>query len=244
MFEGSLVESRRLVASPAQKWTALGSLTFQLGVAGVLIALPMLRPETLQVFSPAAPLAVPVLRRPPVVVQPVRVSSASVNGMSAPAASAPVVESRGSTIRFRPFSQTGDDVPLFVGTGPMSSAPNGTSVLNAIGNSPGPGVVVAPRHNTGPVKVSQGVSAGMLLTPIQPAYPPIARAAGVQGTVVMEAVISKAGRIESLHLISGPPLLVRSAMDAVATARYRPYLLNGEPVDVETTIRVVFQLGG
>jgi protein TonB len=85
--------------------------------------------------------------------------------------------------------------------------------------------------------------AGLLLTPIQPIYPPIAKAAGVQGTVVVEAIISRAGRIESLHTISGPPMLRAAALDAISAARYRPYMLDGEPTEVQTTITVVFRLG-
>jgi protein TonB len=83
----------------------------------------------------------------------------------------------------------------------------------------------------------------MLLTPIQPVYPVIARTAGVQGTVVLEATISAAGRIESLQVVSGPPMLRGAARDAVEVARYRPYKLNGQPTEVQTTITVVFRLG-
>ena len=97
--------------------------------------------------------------------------------------------------------------------------------------------------DVGPVKVSKGVLEGMLLEPIQPVYPTIAKVAGVQGTVVLEAVISKTGRIESLHAVSGPDLLRNAALQAVQAARYRPYKLNDEAVDVQTTITVVFQLG-
>ncbi|MGA2219181.1 MAG: energy transducer TonB, partial [Terracidiphilus sp.] len=66
---------------------------------------------------------------------------------------------------------------------------------------------------------------------------------GVQGTVVLEAIISKQGTIESLRVVSGPPMLQQAARDAVSAWRYRPYLLNGEPVAVETTVNVVFTLG-
>jgi protein TonB len=75
-------------------------------------------------------------------------------------------------------------------------------------------------------------------------YPPIAKAARVQGTVVLQATISKTGTIEGLHVISGPAMLQQAAMDAVRSWRYRPYLLNGDPVEVETTVNVVFTLGG
>ncbi|HEX4581961.1 MAG TPA: energy transducer TonB, partial [Acidobacteriaceae bacterium] len=77
-----------------------------------------------------------------------------------------------------------------------------------------------------------------------PAYPPIARAARISGTVVLQATISKTGTIENLRVISGPPMLTQSALEAVKTWRYKPYQLNGEPVEVETTVNVVFNLGG
>jgi protein TonB len=86
--------------------------------------------------------------------------------------------------------------------------------------------------------------AGNKISGADPLYPAIARSARVQGTVVIAATISKSGSIENLHVVSGPPLLVSSAVEAVKTWRYRPYLLNGDPVEVETTINVVFNLGG
>jgi periplasmic protein TonB len=107
---------------------------------------------------------------------------------------------------------------------------------------PGPAVVTRLR-DPGPVRVSHGVLEGMLLSPIRPAYPAIARAAHVEGSVVIEAVISKAGRIERLNVVSGPEMLRGAALDAVKAARYAPYRLNGDPVDVQTVITVVFRIG-
>jgi len=75
-------------------------------------------------------------------------------------------------------------------------------------------------------------------------YPAIAKAARIQGTVVLQATISKGGTIEGLRVLSGPPMLQQAAEEAVRTWRYRPYLLNGEPVEVETQVNVVFTLGG
>jgi protein TonB len=95
---------------------------------------------------------------------------------------------------------------------------------------------------SGPVPVSSGVMAGMLVQKTVPSYPPIAKASGTQGTVVLTATISRNGIIENLHVVSGSQMLQQAALDAVKTWRYRPYLLNGEPVDVETTISVVFTL--
>jgi protein TonB len=85
--------------------------------------------------------------------------------------------------------------------------------------------------------------AGNKLSGAAPQYPAIARTAGVQGTVVLAATISKAGAIENLHVIGGPSMLISAAEQAVRTWRYRPYLLNGEPVAVETTVYINFRLG-
>ena len=84
----------------------------------------------------------------------------------------------------------------------------------------------------------------MLITPIQPVYPAIAKTAHVEGTVVVEAVISRTGTIESLHVVSGPPMLQRAAIDAIQAARYQPYRLNGVPTEVQTTFNVNFRMGG
>jgi len=78
----------------------------------------------------------------------------------------------------------------------------------------------------------------------QPIYPAIARAAHQGGTVTLHAIISKNGTIEQLSVISGPAMLQGAAMDAVKTWRYKPYLLNGEPTEVDTTIMVNFNLNG
>ncbi len=94
------------------------------------------------------------------------------------------------------------------------------------------------------VRVSQGVTSGLLLHKVEPAYPPLARAARVSGDVVLKAIITKDGLIEDLQLVSGHPMLVPTAIGAVRQWRYKPYLLNGQPVEVETTITVIFSLNG
>ena len=94
------------------------------------------------------------------------------------------------------------------------------------------------------VTVSAGVAVGMLTRKTQPVYPPIAKAARVQGTVVMQATISKNGSVDNIRIVGGPVMLRQAALDAVKTWRYRPYMLNNSPTDVETTINVIFALGG
>ena len=94
------------------------------------------------------------------------------------------------------------------------------------------------------LRISQGVISGQLIRKLEPRYPPLAQQARIQGQVVLNAVISKTGVVENLELVSGHPMLVPAALDAVRQWRYRPYLLNGEPVEVETTITVTFHIAG
>jgi len=94
------------------------------------------------------------------------------------------------------------------------------------------------------VRVSQGVSQGLLIHKVQPQYPPLARQARIQGVVVLQAEIGKDGSIQNLRVVSGHPMLTTAALEAVKEWRYKPYYLNGEPVEVETTINVNFTLSG
>jgi protein TonB len=244
MFEGSLVESRGLIVSSTQRWTALGSLTFQLAMAGLLLAIPLVRPQILPPFSVAPQLELPLPVKPPAPVVETRTAAASATAMTVPAAG-PQTNTTQRFVFHRPGDAADGPAPAFdpnvrMGTG----GPGALTALSALAIGSGPAVsVVRPEKMPGPLPVSGGVTEGMLLAPIQPVYPPIARAAGIQGTVVMEAVISKTGRIESLRALSGPDMLRRAAVDAVEAARYRPYLLSGVPTEVQTTITAVFKLG-
>jgi len=92
------------------------------------------------------------------------------------------------------------------------------------------------------VAVSQGVLQGYLVNRVQPRYPAIARQARVEGTVLLAATINRQGDIEDLQLISGHPMLAPAAIEAVRQWRYRPYRLNGRPVEVQTRITLVFSL--
>ncbi|MGB6742508.1 MAG: TonB family protein [Terracidiphilus sp.] len=95
-----------------------------------------------------------------------------------------------------------------------------------------------------PIAISSGVAVGMLIQKTPPVYPLIAKTARVSGTVQLQATISKIGTIKDLHAVNGPEMLRQAAIDAVRTWRYQPYKLNNEPTEVETTINVVFTLGG
>jgi TonB family protein len=118
---------------------------------------------------------------------------------------------------------------------PATTASGVVSCLNSSLRQPAP---------TGPVRVSSGVVAGMMLSKVTPVYPMKARILGVQGSVIMHAIISKTGTIEDLTVIGGPKLLQKAAIDAVQRWTYRPYILNCEPAEVETSITVNFTFGG
>ena len=92
------------------------------------------------------------------------------------------------------------------------------------------------------VRVSQGVTKGLLIYRVEPAYPPLAKQARIQGVVVMTALIDKGGNVQNLQVVSGHPLLAPAAIEAVKQWRYKPFLLNGQPVEVETTVTVNFRV--
>jgi protein TonB len=92
------------------------------------------------------------------------------------------------------------------------------------------------------VRISEMVSVSLIARKVQPVYPDEARRNGVQGKVVMRAEINSSGDVTELAVISGDPLLVSAALEAVRQWKYKPYLLNGQPVDVETQVTVAFQL--
>jgi len=140
--------------------------------------------------------------------------------------------------------------PAQVAAAPASAPASPASVAPAPVAAPAMAAAPAPAPiptatavaNAGPMRVPEGVSMGLLLTPIRPVYPQIAQTARVEGSVILDAVISKNGTIESLRPVSGPEMLRRAAIDAVQTARYQPYRVNGENVQVATTITVVFKM--
>jgi protein TonB len=130
---------------------------------------------------------------------------------------------------------------------PLTGAPDEASTPGGWGGPENPFHSQPPLrivHPPIPVKmrVSTAVEEGLLIHKTIPAYPPIALTARTQGMVVLAATISKSGNIENLRVVSGPALLQQAALDAVQTWRYRPYLLDGQPVEVETTVNVVFTM--
>lgn len=132
---------------------------------------------------------------------------------------------------------------------PQVQPQTGNGIPGGIGDTMGGlGTAAAPPPPPKPstpqrIHVGGNVENAKLLRKVTPDYPPIARAAHISGTVVLRAVIAKNGSVQQLKYVSGPALLMASAMDAVRKWRYQPTELNGQPVEVDTTIQVVYSLG-
>jgi protein TonB len=238
MFEDSLVESTGRIRTRSARLAA-GSFLLQAAILTVLILVPFLYPDALPrqalttlLTAPPPPPAPASLPAHPAAAHPAAPSMLA--SLTAPSR----ISSHAVNINDNPApSDLGQSLER---TGP--AVPGSLKNLFGQGVAPAPKVVVEPRPRSGPLRISAGVAAGQLLTPIRPVYPIIAKTARIQGTVVIEATISKTGVVENAHAISGPPLLIPAALAAIAQARYQPYKLNGEPVEVSTTINIVFTL--
>ncbi len=237
MFEDSLVDSQITQQTATKRWTMLGSTFLQAGIALTLITLPLLHPERLSFHVDTPLVFTPPPPRPPIRI----VEAEQATGSTTSIPSIPTV---GTIMTITHTFAAANDAPPVVGTPHFwSSTSDGiTTALTGSGTG-SPAVSMAKPEPPKRIAVSTGVSAGLLLSPIRPVYPAIAKAAGISGTVVVEAVISSAGMVESLKVISGPELLRAAALDALRAARYRPYLLNGQPTEVQTTYTVNFKLG-
>lgn len=166
-------------------------------------------------------------------------------GGAAPAAPAPLhspapIPSQGASKAAKPGEVAAG--------GPTAPTPTAPAAAQRNSGADGPSGVTPEaisRTEAAPKKINigAGVAAGLLIQATPPIYPPIAKAAHISGTVVLRGTISRDGTIENLEVVSGPPMLQQASLDAVRAWRYRPYLLNNEPVEVETTINVTFTLG-
>lgn len=244
MFEDCLLESGGRLKTN-RLWTTMLSALLQAFLIGILILVPLIYTEALPKQQLMTFLVAPPPPPPPPppapAVQAVKVVQTDIE------------EGRLRTPTKIPqkvamIKEEEAPPPVSAMGGVMGGVPGGVpggqmgGVLGGILSSSS---MAAPKLATPQrVRVSQGVSEGLLVTKVTPPYPQMAKMARVQGSVVLQAVISKKGSIENLRVVTGHPMLVQAALDAVKQWRYRPYLLNGEPVEVETQIIVNFSLTG
>jgi len=224
-------------------WTALTSFGLQALAVGVLLVLPLLRPAGLPLFRA---LSTPVSLGKPLGEAPLTRTHAGSN--TTPRNNAADITFRMPRLIPHGIPDAGDDGPPQVtglGTGPSGDTvgdPRGLPGLFPSTSRPVVPVIATPPA-VAPIRISH-MSEGDLVHKVLPTYPPLARNVRIQGQVVLQAVISKQGIIENLRLLSGHPMLVPAAIEAVRHWRYRPYVLNNEPVEVETLITVNFSLAG
>src|SRR5947208_269610 len=240
MFEDSLIESGGKLKTARGKTTTF-SFVLEAVIVGILVLIPLLFTEALPkaqlMMALVAPPPPPPPPPPPAAAKIVKqVQSDIVNGqLRTPTKIPRKVEIIKEEEAPPAMSGVVGGVPGGVRGGQMNGVIGGM-----IRNAPMAVPLVAVQR----VRVSQGVTQGMVLHKVQPTYPPLARTARVQGSVLLAAVIGKDGTIQNLHVISGHPLLTQAALEAVRQWRYRPYILNGEPVEVDTQVTVNFTLSG
>ena len=237
MFEDSTFESTGRIRTRSGNWM-MASFTFNGTILVALILIPLIYPEALPRQMMNILLEGPP--PPPAPAQPLPPPAPREAFHGAPQmAGATLVAPRLIPDRIREFAGPEAPAPTsFIG---LDTGPDGDGgVHEAFGGQRH--VTVTSEAPKGPVRLLSTIVAGMLLHKTIPAYPPIALAAHVEGTVVLQATISAAGTIENLRVVSGPAMLQQTALEAVSNWRYRPYLLNGQPVEVETTVNVIFSL--
>jgi len=246
MFEDSLMESSGKLKSKSKYWMIV-TFGFNLAIIAVMILIPLLYPEalpkTMMTAMLTAPPPPPTPPPPPPPAPGGQVSKvvAALDAMTAPTKIPKKIDMN----KEPPPPPPVNSGVVGAGMGPSNGAAGG--IMGSMGLNTAPVVVAKPEPKpkpTGPVKISSGVAAGSIITKTQPTYPAIAKAAHVSGAVVLHAIISKTGTITSLQVVSGPEMLRGSAVDAVRSWRYKPYLLNGDPTEVDTTVTVNFSFGG
>jgi len=225
-------------------WITLASFGLQAIAVGALLLLPLLYTQALPqlqfmvaLVAPSGPAA------PPPTQSHATTTSASnllpnlrIMGISSIPRTIPVVVDEVAPPRSGPS--------IFTVPGGTVDGSTDNPVMSAITRAPA-GFVPAlrPIPTAHPPRVSRMME-GNLIHRVQPDYPLPAKSARIQGEVVLAAIIGKDGSIQNLHVVKGHPILVKAALDAVQQWRYRPYLLNGDPVEVETQVTVNFVLSG
>ncbi|HYX69649.1 MAG TPA: energy transducer TonB [Terriglobales bacterium] len=245
LFQDSLVESSGRLKT-RRGWTVMVSFVFQVLFIGVMVLLPLIFVQDL----PRQQLLSFLVAPPPPPPPP---APAAVQQIRSVVKESDLEDGRLRTPtkipeKVKMITESEVPPPMSSGGGVVGGVPGGIpggslggvlgGIIGSTSKVPEAARVAVPTR----IRISQGVSRGLLVSRVEPQYPAMAKTARVQGQVLLQAVISKQGNIENLRVVSGHPMLIQSAIDAVKQWRYKPYLLNGEPVEVETEILVDFKL--
>ena len=245
MFD-ELVESGAERAKTKKPLTIFLSTVVQVFLIGILILVPLIYTEALPktmlttlLVAPPPPPPPP----PPPAATPVKVVKPVARLMQAGKLVAPRAIPK--EVNIIKEEELPPDMG-FVGVtgGVPGGVPGGQAggVLGGIIGGVGSNLPPPPKEGPKRIRVGGQVQAARVVSQPRPVYPPLAKQARIQGVVSLQAIIAKDGSVQELQVLSGHPLLVQSAQDAVRQWRYQPTLLNGEPVEVVTTIDVVFTL--
>jgi protein TonB len=239
MFEDSLIESGGKLKTKRGATTTVSYLV-QIGIIGFMVLIPLLFTEALPNMQLSMALVAPPPPPPPPPPAEVRivkqVQTDIVNGQLRTPTKIPK--------KVEMIKEEEAPPPMTAGVvGGVPGGVPGGSMSGVMGGIIG-GSALIPKVAVQRIRVSSGVTQGMVVKRVEPTYPAIAKTARVQGTVILAAVIGKDGTIQNLHVVSGHPLLQGAAMEAVKQWRYKPYILNGEPVEVDTQVEVHFTLAG
>jgi len=243
MFEDSLIESGGRLRTKRGA-TTLVSFILQVALVGILVVLPLVFTEALPkqqlmtfLVAPPPPPPPP----PPAAATPIKtvkvVQTDIINGQLRTPTKIPE--------KVQMIKEEEAPPPVMSASGVVGGVPGGVpggQMGGVIGGIISSTPMAVPKVSVQRVRVSQGVSQGLLIKKVQPSYPPLARQARIQGTVTLQAEISKDGTIENLRLMSGHPMLAPAAIEAVKQWQYTPTLLNGVPVPVIMTVTVNFTL--
>ncbi len=241
MFGDSLLEATWAQRS-RRSWTTLTSLTLQALAVAVLLLISLLRSVDLpraQIVSTPISLG----RLEPMRIVSVTHAHAAGGIQINPSTHQIMLPRRIPTTVYRGT----DDAPAPPAVdygGSREGSGDGSPMGIPIPFSGGRALPVAPTTPAPPTRTfrTSKILEGMLIRRVDPTYPALARGARIQGSVVLAAIISKTGTIDHLRVLRGHPMLVQSAINAVSQWRYRPYILNNEPIEVETEITVNFSL--
>jgi protein TonB len=244
MFEDALFATNHR-RTPQQRWAAVMSCAAQAAFVTVIVALPLF-------FTDALPISIRTITELPSVPRSAGppasnpVPNTPAHGSTSELVNDQLIFIRVPTGRAKEITDVAPPVQPCVGAcvpGSTNTDSATDALMESMIGKPGP-VMSLPKSP--PVKsvILSHMDEGLLIRKVTPVYPQIAIMARQQGTVLLHAIIARDGTIQQLQAISGPPLLIRAAMEAVGQWRYRPYILNGQPVEVDTQITVNFKLGG
>jgi protein TonB len=232
MFEDATFESMGIIHTRSSRWMGV-ILFFEAALLLTMVLIPLLHPQALPpVFANLVEMTAPQTEPQPPTHPAARPSTQ-------------LTEMRNGILFAPPRIPTDivyvDRIEPPVDSGIGAWAPNPAPAGNNPFGSRSTTSVVRPAVS-GPIRISSITAESEIVLKTMPIYPPIARAARIEGTVRLAATISKTGSIENLRVTSGPPMLQQAALNAVSCWRYKPYLLDGQPVEVETTVDVIFTL--